>query len=78
MVKEFLANLEKINEWESNNLDIEIKKFINLKNIKFVSFGKPMRLLLINEENGPSICEILFILDKKNSILRLKNYIKDL
>ena len=76
LIKDFCIVVENIKEWEINILDNEIKKFINEKNIKFISFGKPLRLILINKSNGPSINEILFILDKKNTILRIKNYIK--
>ena len=59
------------------NLENAMKKFILDKDIKFVKFGKPTRLILINSENGPSISDILFILGKKNSIKRIKIYIND-
>ena len=62
----------------SQVLENNIKNFVKKKDIKFVLFGKPTRLLLINLENGPSISDILFILGKKNSIERIKNYIRDI
>jgi len=75
LIKEFLINLEKINNWDTVNLENTIKKFIESKKIKFATFGKPTRLILVNSENGPSISDILYILGKKNSIERIKNYI---
>ena len=75
LIKEFTLILEKINNWEIDNLEQSIKDFIKFKKIKFIFFGKPLRLMLINSENGPSIKDILFILGKKNSIQRIKNYI---
>ena len=76
IIEDFLILIESIQKWEINILDVEIKKFIDNKNIKFILFGRPLRLILINETNGPSISEILFILDKKNTIIRVKDYIK--
>jgi glutamyl/glutaminyl-tRNA synthetase len=68
--------LQKIDKWEKEFLERQIEHFINIKKIKFVKLGKPLRFVMINSENGPSITDILFILGKKDSILRIKNYIK--
>ncbi len=43
-------------------------------NIKFPVLGKPIRHLLTNNYNGPSITDIFMILGKKESIERLKRY----
>ena len=75
ILKEFINQLNKINDWNLTNLENCIKKFIENKKIKFSIFGKPMRLVLTNLNNGPSISDILYILGKKNTLLRLNNYI---
>ena len=75
LVSEFVSILIDINIWDKELISEKIKTFINNKKVKFVLFGKPLRLLLINSENGPSINDILYILGKKNSIQRIKNYI---
>ena len=75
LISEFLEILNNIDQWTRDILQEKIKYFIVKKNIKFILFGKPLRLLLINSENGPAINDILFILGKKNSIKRIKNYI---
>ena len=48
----------------------------NTNKNRLFSVGKPLRFTLINLENGPAVSDIFFILGKKNSILRLNNYIK--
>ena len=43
-----------------------LNNFLNMKNIKFPILGKPIRYLLINDYNGPSISDIFLILGKKD------------
>ena len=75
LIKEFLIDIEKISNWNTANLEKAIANYIENKKIKFSVFGKPTRLVLINSEKGPSISDILYILGKKDSIERIKNYI---
>jgi len=74
--KKCIILLENLDLWENMKIEDIIKNFINTNKIKFISFGKPLRFALINLENGPAVSDIFFILGKKNSILRLNNYIK--
>ena len=67
--------VEKIKEWNIDNLNSAISTFISQKNIKFSYFGKPIRYILTNSENGPSISLILKILGKENTLMRLNKYI---
>ena len=48
---------------------------IKEQKISFASFGKPMRLLLTNNQDGPSLALIISILGKKNTFIRINNYI---
>lgn len=75
LIEKFIFSLKIIDEWNLVNLENEISKFISKEKIKFVKFGKPARLMLINFENGPSISDILYILGKKISIERIKGCI---
>ena len=75
MIQDFLFTIEKIFDWNLENLEKEITIFIKEKKVQFSLFGKPARQILINNKNGPSIGDILFILGKKSSIQRIKNYI---
>ena len=56
------------------NINLEIKDFIKKNNIKFPVLGKPIRYLLTNSFNGPSITDIFMILGKDQSLERLKRY----
>ena len=46
-----------------------------IEKIKFSSLGIPIRNILINSSKGPGLHEIFYILGKKTSIERIKNYI---
>ena len=71
----FTIEISEINDWTKKNLEHFILKFLKEKNIKFPVFAKPMRFLLINSYEGPSLSDIFFILGKKSSMERLKHYI---
>ena len=75
ILKDFMKHLDFIDVWSKDNLKNCINKFLELKKIKFAIFGKPIRLVLTNLKEGPPINDILFILGKKNTFLRLNNYI---
>ena len=64
-----------IDNWQKHQIEEIISNFLKEKKIKFPIFGKPMRYILINSFDGPSISDILFILGKKNSQERIKQYI---
>ena len=72
---EFKAKLESIEDWKIEKIENLIKNFVSEKKIKFQLLGKPIRFILINSNNGPSISEIFMILGKKVSIDRLNQYI---
>ena len=75
ILKDFLNDLANLENWNFDNLEKILKNFIKIKKIKFPLFGKPLRIILTNSEDGPSISDILFILGKKNTFLRINNYI---
>ena len=51
-----------------------INDFLKNNKIKFPILGKPIRFLLINSYQGPSISDIFVILGKKDTIDRLNQY----
>ena len=75
IVKDFIIHLDAISDWSKDNIKNCISKFLELKKIKFAIFGKPTRQVLTNLKEGPPINDILFILGKKKTFLRLNNYI---
>ena len=75
LLNEFVNLLNKVETWNKINLENNMSSFISSKKVSFSSFGKPLRILLINNKNGPSISEILYILGKENAIHRINKYI---
>ncbi len=73
---EFKNLIFKIENWDRETIQENIEKFLKSKNIKFPVLGKPIRFLLINSFNGPSITDIFVILGKKDSMDRLNQYIE--
>jgi len=73
--KEFLNLITEINDWNRDNIQNTINDFLKNKEIKFPILGKPIRFLLINSYQGPSISDIFVILGKKDTIERLNQYI---
>ncbi len=75
LLKDLFKSLDKIKIWDSLNIQECINNFVKINNIKFILLGKPLRLILINDQNGPPINEILYILGKENTFIRLNKYI---
>ncbi|PQM61297.1 MAG: glutamate--tRNA ligase [Actinomycetales bacterium] len=72
--REFLNLIKEINDWDRDNIQNVINNFLKIKEIKFPILGKPIRFLLINSYQGPSISDIFEILGKKDTIERLNQY----
>ncbi len=72
--EDFIILIDSINYWEHDFINLKIKEFLEKNNIKFPILGKPIRYLLTNNYNGPSITEIFMILGKRQSLERLKKY----
>jgi len=75
--KDFINLILEINDWDRDNIQNVINIFLQNKKIKFPVLGKPIRFLLINSYQGPSISDIFVILGKKDTIQRLNQYIGD-
>ena len=71
---DFVELINTINNWENDFINSKIKEFLKKNNIKFPILGKPIRYLLTNNYNGPSIADIFMILGKKQSLERLHRY----
>ena len=74
--EDFIQMIADIDIWTKENIQKDIENFLKIKNIKFPVLGKPVRFLLINSYNGPSITDIFEILGKKDSLERLNQYIE--
>ena len=71
---DFLKLISNIDNWDYDFINLQIKEFLKNNNMKFPLLGKPIRYLLTNNYNGPSITDIFMILGKEQSIERLTKH----
>ena len=60
-----------IKEWNEYIIDQKLKDILNKLEIKFKELGQPMRLLLTNSLNGPSVAKVMEIIGKELSLNKL-------
>jgi len=60
-----------IKEWNEYIIDQKLKEILNKLGIKFKELGQPIRLLLTNSLNGPSVSKIMEIIGKDSSLSKL-------
>ena len=76
LMKEFTSQLQKINDFSSENIEKEFKKFLELKNMSMGQILPPLRLSLTGLGIGPSLFDIAELLGKKETINRINRAIK--
>ena len=72
---DLVAELKLIDKWRKDTIEKTIKAYVNKNNIKFFDVGMPLRILLTNNNETPSVFLIMVILGKKEVIRRLENVI---
>jgi len=72
IIKEFIADFEKISKINKENLETIVNKLINKHKTNFKSVGQPLRIALTGSRFGPGIYNIIMSLDKSEVIKRLK------
>ena len=60
-----------IKEWNEYIIDQKLKDILDKLEIKFKELGQPIRLLLTNSLNGPSVAKIMEIIGKELSLNKL-------
>ena len=74
-IKDFYEEIKNLKNEDENKL-IEInEKVIKKNNIKFKDFGQPLRLILTNSSQAPSIKDIVKILGIRETVSRLKRHL---
>lgn len=72
-ISEVVLELENIEIWGLDSLEILIRKFCKRKNIKIGTLAQPLRVLLTGSTVSPGIFDVLFSLGKNEVIQRLKD-----
>lgn len=70
--EEFIKLIIQLKEWNSSNINILIKKFIEKKKKNYKFIGQPLRLLLTYKLNSPPIQFIIEALGKEEVIKRIR------
>ena len=74
-INNLVVELKLLDTWKKEQIEKTIKTYVNKSNIKFFDVGAPLRFLLTNNNNTPSLFAIMVILGKKEVIRRLENVI---
>ena len=72
MLGEIILSFEDISDWTSDNLKPIIKQYADLKGVKFGAVAQPIRAALAGRFNSPGIFEVMTLIGKTETILRLK------
>jgi glutamyl-tRNA synthetase len=75
IIKEFIAEYEKLNIVSKETLEPVIKSLIDKNKTNFKGVGQPLRIALVGSKFGPGLYDVILSLDKDLLIKRLNNLI---
>lgn len=78
LLKKILHLLEKIENWEHDNIKLIVEDFLNSNGLKMGNFGEVVRFAVTASVSSPSMFEVLSIVGKKDSIMRIQNFLNSL
>ena len=75
LMKELILELEKIEDFKSQNIENNVKEWITSKEIGFGKVMQPFRLSLVGAMKGPHLFDIAEMIGKEETIIRIKKAI---
>ena len=75
-ISDIIKEIEKIKEWKANKIEDIVRKFSEKEKIKLGDIAQPIRIALTGSTTSPPIFEVMEILEKKETLLRLQDFIK--
>ena len=72
IIKEFIAEYEKLSSLSKETLEPVIKSLIDKHKTNFKGVGQPLRIGLVGSRFGPGLYDVILSLDKSKIISRLK------
>ena len=78
LINELIIVLDSIDDFSSASVEKKTKNWISSKEIGFGKVMQPLRLAIVGEMKGPHLFDIIHMIGKEESILRLKTIIKKL
>ncbi|PCJ97736.1 MAG: glutamate--tRNA ligase [Flavobacteriaceae bacterium] len=76
IMNELVAVLETITDFSSANVEAVVKEWIAEKELSFGKVMPPLRLIIVGDMKGPHIFDILGLIGKETSILRIKKAVE--
>ena len=73
IMNQLVSLLETIEDFSSENVENIVKSWITKQELSFGKVMPPLRLVIVGDMKGPHIFDILAMIGKKESILRIKN-----
>ena len=75
-ISDIIKEIEKIKEWKAKKIEDIVRKFSEKEKIKLGDIAQPIRIALTGSTTSPPIFEVMEILEKKETLLRLQDFIK--
>ena len=75
IMNQLVSLLETIEDFSSENVESIVKSWITKQELSFGKVMPPLRLVIVGDMKGPHIFDILAMIGKNESILRIKNAI---
>ena len=69
---QLVSHLEGLDDFESQNLETQVKQWITENELSFGKVMPPLRLVIVGEMKGPHIFDIMALIGKTDSINRIK------
>ena len=78
IMTDLLSVINSISDFSIENLQTEIKGWINSKEISFGKVMQPLRLALVGDLKGPDLFQIMAMINKEETANRIENVINTL
>lgn len=72
VLKTLIPHLENLQDWTKENLENLLKEFCETQDLKFGKVGQPLRAALTGTPNSPGIYDILYALEKEDTLKRIQ------
>lgn len=76
LMQELIQEIKTLENFDAENLQEQVKTWINLKQIGFGKVMQPLRLSLVGAMQGPDVFEIASTIGKKETIARIQSAIE--
>ncbi len=73
MIADLLPVLEAVEPWQQGNLEEAVRGFAERRGLKLGSVAQPLRAALTGRTTSPGIFDVLRVLDKPESLARLRD-----